>query len=77
MLAYKVRPHRTVPSRRDELLRLVDFLATLAEGTRQMVDDVLVNLNLLHLSPRATTVFEALEDQGLVTAAVRLTNGRA
>ena len=27
------------------------FLATLAEGTRQMVDDVLVNLNLLHLSP--------------------------
>ena len=46
------------------------FLATLAEGTKQMVDDVLVNLNLLHLSPRATTVFEALEDQGLVTAAV-------
>ena len=38
------------------------FLATLAEGTRQMVDDVLVNLNLLHLSPRATTLFEALED---------------
>ena len=29
------------------------FSATLAEGTRQMVDDVLVNLNLLHLSPRA------------------------
>ena len=29
------------------------FLATLAEGTRQMVDDVLVNLNLLHLSPPA------------------------
>ena len=46
------------------------FLATLAEGTRQMVDDVLVNLNLLHLSPRATTVFEALDDAGLVTAAV-------
>jgi hypothetical protein len=46
------------------------FLATLAEGTKQMVDDVLVNLNLLHMSPRATTVFEALEDQGLVTASV-------
>jgi Type I phosphodiesterase / nucleotide pyrophosphatase len=44
--------------------------ATLAEGTRQMVDDVLVNLNLLHLSPRVTTVFEALDDAGLVTAAV-------
>jgi hypothetical protein len=46
------------------------FAATLAEGTRQMVDDILVNLNLVHLSPRATTVFEALEDAGLVTAAV-------
>ena len=48
------------------------FAATLAEGTRQMVDDILVNLNLLHLSPRATTIFEALEDAGLVTAAVNL-----
>jgi Type I phosphodiesterase / nucleotide pyrophosphatase len=48
------------------------FAATLAEGTRQMVDDILVNLNLLHLSPRATTVFEALEDAGLDTAAVNL-----
>jgi hypothetical protein len=46
------------------------FLATLAEGTKQMVDDVMVNLNLLHMSPRVTTVFEALEDRGLVTAAV-------
>ena len=44
--------------------------ATLAEGTRQMVDDVLVNLNLLHLSPRVRTVFEALDDAGLDTAAV-------
>ncbi len=44
--------------------------ATLAEGTRQMVDDVLVNLNLLHLSPRVTTVFEALDDAGLETAAI-------
>jgi Type I phosphodiesterase / nucleotide pyrophosphatase len=54
--------------------RMVEYgsslAATLAEGTRQMVDDVLVNMNLLHLSPRATTVFEALEDAGLVTAAV-------
>jgi hypothetical protein len=48
------------------------FAATLAEGTRQMLDDILVNLNLLHMSPRATTVFEALEDAGLVTAAVNL-----
>jgi type I phosphodiesterase/nucleotide pyrophosphatase len=54
--------------------RLVEYgsslSATLAEGTRQMVDDVLVNLNLLHMSPRSTTLFEALEDDGLVTAAV-------
>jgi Type I phosphodiesterase / nucleotide pyrophosphatase len=54
--------------------RLVEYgssiAATLAEGTKQMVDDVLVNINLLHLSPRATTVFEALEDAGLETAAV-------
>ena len=54
--------------------RIVEYgsslAATLAEGTRQMVDDVLVNLNLLHLSPRATTVFEALEDAGLETAAI-------
>jgi hypothetical protein len=48
------------------------FAATLAEGTRQMIDDILVNLNLLHLSPQATTVFEALEDAGLDTAAVNL-----
>ncbi len=46
------------------------FAATLAEGTRQMVDDIMVNLNLVHLSPRATTIFEALEDAGLVTAGV-------
>ena len=48
------------------------FAATLAEGTRQMIDDILVNLNLVHMSPRATTVFEALEDAGLITAAVNL-----
>ncbi len=54
--------------------RLVEYgssiAATLAEGTRQMVDDVLVNLNLLHLSPRVRTVFETLDDAGLATAAV-------
>src|SRR3954452_20824857 len=46
------------------------FSATLAEGTRQMVDDVLVNLNLLHLSPRATPVCEALESGGSAPAAL-------
>ncbi len=44
--------------------------AMLATGTRQMVDDVLVNLNMLHLSPQVDTVFEALDDAGLATAAV-------
>ena len=57
---------------RDER-RLVEygssFAATLAEGTRQMVADILVNMNLVHLSPQPT-VFEALDDAGLVTAAV-------
>ncbi len=46
------------------------FMATLAEGTRQMVEDVLVNFNLVHLSPHVETLFESLEDAGLVTAAV-------
>ena len=46
------------------------FMATMAEGTKQMIDDVLVNLNLLHMSPKVKTVFEELEDRGLVTAAV-------
>ena len=46
------------------------FAATLAEGTRQMVDDILVNMNLVHLSPNTTTIFEFLEDAGYVTAGV-------
>src|SRR5438067_6803279 len=46
------------------------FAATLAEGTRQMVDDILVNMNLVHLSPSTTTIFEFLEDAGYVTAGV-------
>ena len=45
------------------------FAATLAEGTRRMVEDVLVNMNLVHLS-HEPTVFEALDDAGLVTAGV-------
>ncbi len=44
--------------------------AMLATGTRQMLDDVLVNLNMLHLSPRVKTVFEELDDAGWETAAV-------
>ena len=44
--------------------------AMLATGTRQLVDDLLVNLNMLHLSPRTETVFEALDDGGFATAAV-------
>ena len=46
------------------------FAATLAEGTRQMLEDVLVNFNLVHMSHAADTVFETLEDAGLVSAAV-------
>jgi hypothetical protein len=35
--------------------------------------DALVNMNASHLSSRATTLFEALEDAGLVTAVVNFT----
>jgi predicted RNase H-like nuclease len=36
VLAYKVRPHRSVESRRCELLRLVELLATLADPTASL-----------------------------------------
>ena len=44
--------------------------ARCAAGIGQTMRDALVNMNARHLSPRATTVFEALEDAGFVTAAV-------
>ena len=46
------------------------FEATLVEGAKQSVDDAVVNLNHVHLSPKLTTIFEAVEDAGMVAASV-------
>jgi hypothetical protein len=46
------------------------FQATLVEGAKQSVDDAVVNLNHVHLSSKLTTLFEAVEDAGMVAASV-------
>jgi predicted AlkP superfamily pyrophosphatase or phosphodiesterase len=48
------------------------FGAVRAAGTTRTIRDVIFNLNEEHLSKKAVTVFEALEAQGLVTAAVNM-----
>jgi predicted AlkP superfamily pyrophosphatase or phosphodiesterase len=61
---------------RDER-RLVEygssFGAVRAAGTRQSLTDTVYGLNASHLGSRAVTVYEALEDAGLVAAAVNIT----
>jgi hypothetical protein len=49
------------------------FGALRTAGIGQTMRDALVNMNASHLSPGAVTLFEALEDAGLVTAAVNFT----
>jgi hypothetical protein len=49
------------------------FGALRTAGIGQTVRDALVNMNGSHLAPEAVTVFEALADAGLVTAAVNFT----
>ena len=60
---------------RDER-RLVEygssFGAVRAAGTTRTIRDVIFNLNEEHLSKDAVTVYEALEAEGLVTAAVNM-----
>jgi predicted AlkP superfamily pyrophosphatase or phosphodiesterase len=46
------------------------FGATLVEGTLESVNDSMLNLNHLHLSQQVRTVFEAVEDAGLVAGAI-------
>jgi len=46
------------------------FGAMRAAGTRRTIRDAIVEMNSVHLSRDAVTVFEALEDAGLTTAAV-------
>ena len=48
------------------------FGAVRAAGTTRTIRDVIFNLNEEHLSTNAVTVFEALEADGLVTAAVNM-----
>jgi predicted AlkP superfamily pyrophosphatase or phosphodiesterase len=48
------------------------FGAVRAAGTTRTIRDVIFNLNEEHLSKKAVTVFEALEAEGLVTAAVNM-----
>jgi hypothetical protein len=49
------------------------FPAMRAVGARQAIRDTIFGMSGEHLSPRATTVFEALEDAGLEPAAINFT----
>jgi hypothetical protein len=49
------------------------FGAMRAAGARRAIRDTIVNLNAEHLGRGAVTVYEALEDAGLVPAAVNIT----
>jgi hypothetical protein len=49
------------------------FGAVRAAGTRRSIADTIYGLNAEHLGGRAITVYEALEDAGLVAAAVNIT----
>jgi predicted AlkP superfamily pyrophosphatase or phosphodiesterase len=60
-----------------EARRLVEygssFGAVVAAGTRRSLVDTIFNFSGRHLAPDAVTVFEALDDAGLATAAVNFT----
>jgi predicted AlkP superfamily pyrophosphatase or phosphodiesterase len=49
------------------------FAAARAAGTRRSLLDAVYEMNESHLGSRAVTVYEALEDAGLVAAAVNIT----
>ena len=46
------------------------FEASVVAGAKQSVDDSMMNLNHLHLSPKRKTIFESVEDAGLVAASI-------
>jgi predicted AlkP superfamily pyrophosphatase or phosphodiesterase len=68
-------PHLTWWHREER--RLVEygssFAAIRAAGTRRAILDAIFNMNEQHLGRGAVTVYEALEDAGLTTAAVNIT----
>jgi hypothetical protein len=49
------------------------FAALRAAGMGQAILDAIINMNREHLGRDAVTLFEALEDQGLTTAAINIT----
>src|SRR5437773_6980332 len=49
------------------------FAALRAAGMAQSITDTIFNMNQRHLGADAVTVYEALDDAGLVTAAVNIT----
>jgi hypothetical protein len=52
------------------------FAAVRAVGARRSLRDAVVEMAHRHVSPKATTVFEAVEDAGLVDAAINFTSYR-
>jgi predicted AlkP superfamily pyrophosphatase or phosphodiesterase len=69
-------PHLVWFNRREG--RLVEYGSSFAAlraavGARQGFRDTIVNMTQEHLSQRATTVFEAVDDAGLVPAAINFT----
>ena len=49
------------------------FAALRAAGMARSILDAIINMNRLHLSPDAVTVYEALDDAGFGTAAINIT----
>jgi len=49
------------------------FAALRAAGARRSILDAIFNMNEQHLAPDAVTIYEALEDEGYVAAAVNIT----
>src|SRR3954453_16496429 len=49
------------------------FGAVVAAGLARSLRDTIIDLNLRHLSKDAETIYEALEDHGLTTAAINIT----
>ena len=68
-------PHLVWYDRSDR--RIVEYGSSLgalvAAGTRRSIIDTIFNMNGRHLGADAVTVFEALEDAGLTTAAINFT----